>query len=128
MGAGRPGRLRRQVRPSRLWSPPLLSRRAVRRVVHQERLEEPHADLKQLGARVRGGRRGRERAATGHVLGPGEVLEAGIGGVSASAELRQEEGPLGCCEAPLEDVVLVLCTIAHRRDAGGARGLRLQRA
>ena len=69
-----------------------------------------------------------ELAATGHVRGPAGVLEAGIGGVSASAELRQEEGPLGCCEAPLEDVVLVLCTIAHRRDAGGARGLRLQRA
>ena len=85
-------------------------------------LEEPHADLKQLGARVRGGRRGSERAATGHVRGPGEVLEAGIGGVSVSAELRQEEGPLdsGCCEVPLEDVVTVFCVIAHRRDAGGA--------
>ena len=89
---------------------------AVRRVVHQERLEEPHAGLKQLGARVRGGRRGSERAATGHVGGPGEVLEAGVGGVSV-------ESLLGCCEAPLKDVVMVLCLIAYRRDAGGAHPL-----
>ena len=125
---GRVGDVGRFVRRPGRGRCPCCPAVAVRRVVHQERLEEPHAGLKQLGARVRGGRRGSERAATGHVRGPGEVLEAGIGGVSVSAELRQEESPLGCCEAPLEDPVLVLCTIAHRRDAGGARGLRLQRA
>ena len=117
---GRVGYVGRFVlRPSR-GRRPCCSAVAVRRVEHQEYLEEPHAGLKQLCARVRGGRRGRERAATRHVRGPGKVLEAGIGGVSVSAELRQGESPLGCCEAPLKDVIMVLCLIAHRRDAGGA--------
>ena len=51
------------------------------------------------------------------------MLEAGVGSVSVSAELRQEESPLGCCEAPFKDVVMVLCLIAYRRDAGGAHPL-----